>query len=151
MQSRRNFAVTMRHKNSISQINLERDKELLKIFRKASSIAGQPANLDRILTITACLPVSKFYLSDYWAARYIRDRLRGKTKRFKNQQKQTLYNALFAEYMMLSRKPENKNKSFETLVDMALERPAPVIGLTPGSLRDIIRYRLHIKQYSDRK
>jgi len=141
----------MRHKNSVSQINLERDKELLRIFRKATELAGNPATLVRIFTIAACLPVSKFYISDYWACRYIHNRLKGKAKKFKNRHKQILYNALFAEYCQLSKRAENRNKSFETLVDMALERPAPIIGLSPHSLKDIIRYRLNIKQYDERK
>jgi len=141
----------MRHKNSVSQINLARDKELLRIYRKAADLAGSPATLDRIFTIAACLPVSKFYVSDYWAARYIRNRINGKVKRFKNRQKQILYNALFSEFMQLSKRFENREKSFETLVDMALERPAPIIGLSPQSLRDIVRYRLNIKQYEERK
>jgi hypothetical protein len=53
--------------------------------------------------------------------------------------------------MQLSKRFENRDKSFETLVDMALERPAPIIGLSPQSLRDIVRYRLNIKQYEERK
>lgn len=141
----------VRHKNSISQVNLERDKELRRLFCRAQDIAGYPATLDRIFTITACLPASKFYISDYWASRYIRNRLRGNVKRFRNGYKQTLYNALFSEFLQLSRRSENREKSFDTLVDMALERPAPVIGLSPHSLGDIVRYRLNIRQYQSRK
>lgn len=136
----------MRHKNSISQVNLERDKEMRKVYVKAKGLAGSPATIDRICQIAANLPTTKFYVSDYWALRYIKNRLRGTTKYFRDKRKQTLYNALYDNFKMLQHR--HKNKDVETLVDMALEQPAPFLGLSPGTIRRYIRQRLGIKQYS---
>lgn len=137
----------MRHKNSISQINIERDKEIVTLYKKAQALAGAPATIDRICQIAANLPASKFYLSDYWAYRYIRDRLAGTTKYFKDHRKQTLYNALYDSYKRQARKRENADKSIETLVDIALEQPAPFIGLAPVTIHKYMRQRLKIYQY----
>lgn len=146
-----NIQNIMRHKNSISQINIERDKEIVALFRKAQSLAGAPATIDRICQIAANLPASKFYISDYWAYRYIRDRLNGTVKYFKDHRKQTLYNALYDNFRIQQRKKENKNKSIETVVDIALEQQAPFVGLSPVTLHKYIRQRLGIYQYNTRR
>lgn len=137
----------MRHKNSISQINLERNKEIKRLYRQAQSIAGSPVTIDRICHIMANLPCDRFYLSDYWALRYVKNRRRGKIKKFGNPQKQTLYNAFYNTFVQLSRSSEYKDKSIETVVYAALEKPAPIIGLSAAFLKNVLRYKLNIYQY----
>lgn len=137
----------MRHKNSVSQINKERDKEIESLYKTARSIAGHPATIDRICTIMANLPCRKFYLSDYWALRYAKDRRAGRFKKFSNRHKQTLYNAFYNTVVDLSRTAHYRNKSIESIVYAALERPAPIIGLSPAYLKNVLRYKLNIYQY----
>jgi hypothetical protein len=138
----------MRHKNSISQINKERDKELKRLFSQAKDIAGFPVTIDRICDIMSVLPSQKFYISDYWALRYIKDRKLGKIKKFKNPNKKTLYCALYSTYTYLAKQIENQGKSTEELVFIALEQPAPIIGLSSSFIKNYLRYNLNVRQYT---
>ena len=141
----------MRHKNSVSQVNIERDQEIVRLYKIAKGMVGAPATIDRICQIAANLPASKFYLSDYWAYRYVKDRMNGTTKYFKDHRKQTLYNALYDVFKTLFNKKQNRGLSIEVIVDMALEQPAPFIGLSPVTLHKYIRQRLNIYQYDKAK
>lgn len=138
----------MRHKKSISQINIERDKEVKRLYRQAQAIAGCPATIERICHIMANLPCNRFYLSDYWAVRYVKNRRNGKAKKFNNPRKQILYNAFYNTFMQLARDARYKNKDVETVVYAALMKPAPIIGLSPNFLKNVLRYKLDIYQYS---
>ncbi|MBR5689819.1 MAG: hypothetical protein IKX17_05185 [Prevotella sp.] len=141
----------MRHKNSISQVNVERDKEIIKLYKAAQSLAGSPTTIDRICQIAANLPATKFYISDYWAYRYVRERLNGNTKFFKDHRKRTLYNALYDTFKRQLHRKENQGKSIESIVYISLEQPAPFIGLAPVTLHKYIRQRLNIYQYETKK
>ena len=141
----------MKHKNSVTQINIERDKEIIQLYNKARKIAGSPATTHRICEIAANLPASQFYISDYWALRYIKDRSRGKRRRFRNPRKQTLYNALFDTFRNLRRKNEYTSLPLESVVDIALTQPAPFIGLNPESIHRLLSKRLNIYQYDIRE
>jgi len=141
----------MRHKNSVSQVNIERDKEIRRLYREAQKLAGTPTTIDRICQIAANLPASKFYISDYWAFRYVKDRTNGINKVFKDRRKRTLYNALYDVFKRQQRKKENENKSIESIVNISLEQPAPFIGIAPVTLHKYIRQRLNIYQYDKKK
>jgi hypothetical protein len=141
----------MRHKNSISQINLERGEELHRLFRQALQIAQQQAGvfatIETVVNICAQLPATRFFISYYWAARYIKARLKGKQKHFRNPRKGILYDALYNEFLIIDKHPDYKNRSFESKVDIALEQPAPCIGLSPTYLKLVFRQELNIYQY----
>ncbi len=139
----------MRHKNSISQVNLERDKEISLLYKTAQALAGYPATVERVCQITANLPASKFYISDTYALKYVKDRLNGKRRKFKHSRKQVLYDALWNAFLSIRKKRGNESLSIERLVDMALETRAPIIGVSPSVIMNqILRYRLNIRQYS---
>ena len=142
---------SMRHKNSISQINLERDKEIRALYKKARELAGYHATVERICQIMVNLPTSKFYISDTYALKYVKDRMNGNVRKLKWKNKQILYNAFWNVFLSLKKKRENEGLSIERLVDMALETQAPIIGVSQGFIMNIIlRNRLNIRQYSKR-
>ena len=138
----------MRHKGSVSQVNIERDREVLRVYRKAQGIVGTPATVLRICQIAANLPASKFYISDFWAYRYVHNRLKGKQRTFRDKRKQTLYNALFSTYRRLAAKKEYQGCSVESIVYSALEQPAPFLGLSPRTIHAIIRKKHKLYQYT---
>lgn len=140
----------MRHKNSISQVNKERDAEVRRLVNRATELAGKPATIERVCQIAVNLPVSKFYISDYWAVRYVKDRLQGKRRTFNNKHKSVLYNALFGVVNRMLQNPRYAHLSVERVVYMALETPAPTIGLSESFIRHVIRYRLGIFQYDSK-
>lgn len=139
----------MRHKGSISQVNLERNKELMRLYNKAQGIAGFPATVMRICQIMANLPAKKFYLSEAYALKYIKDRMKGKKRIFNHENKRVLYNALWSSFMRVKNKKGNENLSIERLVYITLETPAPTIGLSPEYIMNhVLRYKLNVRQYS---
>lgn len=137
----------MRHQGAISQVNIEREKEIMSLYRQAKAIAGFPATIDRICHIMANLPCSKYYVSDYWALRYVEDRQKGKIRRFRSRKKHVLYSALYATVQQLAKSAQYRGSSLETIVDAALEKPAPIIGLSPSFIKNVLRYKLNIYQY----
>lgn len=141
----------MRTKDAISQVNIERDREVLKVFHKAQNIVGIPATVIRICEVAANLPASKFYISDHWAYRYVRDRLNGRQRIFKDRRKSTLYNALFVTYRRIAKSKEHQGKSLESLVNISLEQPAPFLGISPRTIQIIIWNKHHIYQYDIKK
>ncbi len=141
----------MKHKNSVTQVNIERDREIVTLYNRAKAIAGSPTTTHRICQIAANLPASQFYISDYWALRYIKDRCKGKRRRFRNRRKQTLYNALYDTYRNLSRRHEYVSLPMESVVDIALSQPAPFIGISPDTIHRLLSNRLNIYQYDVRE
>ena len=145
----------MRHKNAISQINRERKQELHSLFRQALAIAQDRASIfatvDTVCHICADLPASRFLISDYWAGRYIKLRLAGKQKHFRNPRKDKLYKALFDQFQKVAAEDKYRNRSFDSLVDIALRQPAPCIGLSPTYLKLVFRQELNIYQYNVNK
>ncbi len=137
----------MRHVNSVSQVNKERDKEIILLYNRAREIVGTPATIDRICKIAANMSVSKFYISDEAAMRYIQDRKAGRPRTFRNKYKRTLYNALFDTYRYLSKRKEYTACSMARIIDIALSQPAPFIGLSPDTLQRYLCRRLNIYQY----
>lgn len=137
----------MRHKKSVSQVNIERDQEIMRLYGQAKKLTGPPITIDRICQIAANLPASKFYISDYWALRYVKDRMKGTTKYFKDRRKQTLYNAFYDTFRRLMVRREHRDKSVESVVNLALQQPAPFIGLAPCTMGKYLRQRLKIYQY----
>ena len=137
----------MRHVNSVSQVNKERDDEIIKLYNRAKAIVGTPATIERICNIAANMSVSRFYISEEWAIRYIKDRMNGKVRNYRNRRKRTLYNALYDSYRYYARKKEYAEWSTARIIDLALSQPAPFIGLSPDTLQRYLCRRLNIYQY----
>lgn len=121
----------MRHKGSISQVNIDRDKCLRRLFREAMDTL-LPATMRHICSTVADMPVPRFFISDEQAERYLRARLNLQHRRFRNPRKQVLYEALWDEY--LRQYVRTPHAPFRTLVTRALAQPAPFVGLSTGYL-----------------
>lgn len=128
----------MKHKGSISQTYLERDRLIIPdLVRQAKHIVEYPTSLDKIFQVAATLPVNMFYIADDSAIDYVRIRQRGKDRRFKNSYKQQLYNSFYEEFDKLMQHTKYKNLCLKDLVIIALTHPAPCVGLAPNGIRKI--------------
>ena len=130
---------TMRHKGSVSQVNIERNRIIPYLYRKAKTLASWPTDTKSLCRIAASLPVPQFYISDEAAVYYIRNRLyHGKEKKFSNIYKQKLYRALYDKFLELMESEHYSNLSISELARKALTYPAPCSGLTPTTLYTVI-------------
>jgi len=132
----------MKHKNSISQTYIKRDKEAIpKLFRRAKEIAEYPTTTKRLFEIVADLPTQQFYVADDAAMSYIRKRvMHGEHKKFRNPYKQRLFDALYEEVISMLKEEKYKAMGLKNTVICALSRPAPCIGLTP-----FVIFRLYVR------
>ena len=122
----------MRHKGSISQINIERNKVVLELFQRAKNLVKWPSNITTICETAAKLPVDKFYISTDAAVVYVRQRYyNNKIKIFNSPYKQQLYEVMYKNFLKVVESPENKNRSLPELVIKVLAMPAPCLGLAP--------------------
>ena len=135
----------MKHLNSISQINLERDREMLRLYRKAREVATYPTTSVKLCEIVASLPTSCYYISDTSAARYVSNRLKGKIPKFgvAFEKKRMLYEAFYIDFLKVRKMEGNQRKCISQLVDIALLRPAPCLGLSCRSIRQKISAHLN--------
>lgn len=125
----------MRHKGSISHINLERDKIVPQLYRQAIKLVQWPADTMTVCTKAASLPVNEFYISNDAAVEYVRNRFyRNKLKQFRSTYKQKLYDALYEKFIQVVNLPENSNKPIPEIVTIVLASKAPCSGLTPLQL-----------------
>lgn len=141
----------MKHKGSISQVNLRRDRIAIPdVCRRARHLAEYPTTTIRICEIAADLPVNRFYISDDAALMYIYNRaIRGKQKKFVNPYKQKLFDALWEVVSSMMEQDKYKQQGITTTTIQALQRPAPCIGLTPYVI--YILYLKHRKHHHERK
>lgn len=140
----------MRHKGSVSQVNIERDKIALLLYRKAKHIAEWPTKTMRLCEIAATMPVKGYYISEEFATRYVCQRLYHKRVRtFTNPYKQQLYESLYEKVMQLKDTKRYSGASLPTCVIAALASDAPCIGLTPRNIYMLLpgkkRYRMKRK------
>lgn len=126
----------MKHRGSINQFNIERDRELLDLYRQAMAMAKYPTTMYELCKRTAKLPASCHYISDFYAYLYIRRRITGNVKHFKRREQRILYESLYDIVTELMKKDKYQNYSLARLVDIALAMPAPCIGLSPRTIQD---------------
>ena len=92
----------MKHKDSVSQIYIERDKFLPRLLRQAKLVATYPTSMKKLYEIAANLPADKFYISDDAACEYMRKRcLHNITPQFISPYKQRLFDALYDEVIKM--------------------------------------------------
>lgn len=132
--------VGMKHPNSISQINVKREKEMILLFNRAKRMVQWPTTTTKICEYVAQMPTSCYYLSDITAYRYVLRRLKGEKPSFGKRQrgKQSLCEAFFNDFDEVRRMEKHKDKSISHIVDITLERPAPNLGLTPKYIQEKI-------------
>ena len=137
----------MKHKGSISQVYLRRDRVAIPdVFRRARSLVEYPTTTIRICQLAANLPVNQFYISDDAALMYVYNRtIRGRETKFVNPYKQKLFDALWKIIEQMMQQEQYKKQGIATTTILALQRPAPCIGLTPDVIYQI--YLKHRKQH----
>ena len=140
----------MKHKNSISQINPVRDREMLILYRKALDVVEYPTTTDKICEVVSLLPTSCYYISDTSALRYVYKRSKGIVPSFDKDsyRKQQLYEAFYNEYLQIREKYKEKSLCIYELVDLALEQPAPCLGLSPRTIRQKVSAHFNQKQHN---
>ena len=135
-----------RHKASVSQIYIERDKKVLPdLIRHAKHLATYPTTMNALYQIAADLPTKRFYVGDDAAIWYMRRRLfYKKTPKFINPYKQRLFEALYEEVMKMMNSEKYSTMGWKNTTILALSHPAPCVGLTPFVIG--ILFREHKRQ-----
>lgn len=134
----------MKHKNSISQVNIERDRELLRMFRVAKKNVPWPTSVNKLCDYVIRMPASRFYISEEMAVRYVRKRMNGRQRPFRNHRKCALYEAFYREFLLVKSHPDNADLPLFVLVYRALQRPAPFIGVSHSYLISLCSSKLGI-------
>lgn len=146
-----NFAC-MKYLNSISDTYLERDKELIQLFRKAKMMVDYPTTMVKICQFVSTMPASCYYIADSTAYRYVSKRLKGIMPKFgKHQQKKkSLCESFYEEFLIARKKEEYKGLSNCRLVDIVLTHPAPNLGISPRYIQMKISRYYHGRSITDR-
>ena len=136
-----NFEV-MKHRNSICQINIDRDREVIRLYQQAKRMVEWPTTTAKICAYVSQMPTQIYYLSFDAAYRYVCNRKKGKVQQFGKFQKmkQSLCEAFFSDYLEVERQAQlqGKHKSVYSLVEATLERPGPHLGIAPTYIRKIL-------------
>ena len=137
----------MKHKRSVSQAYIERDRRVLpELIRQAKHQATYPTTMNVLYKIAAELPTDKFYISDDAALAYIRKRYFHKVvPRFISPFKQRLFEALYDEVTAMMACKKYREMGWKNATILALQRPAPCVGLTPYIIG--LRYRKLHRHY----
>lgn len=130
-----------RHKASVSQIYIERDKKVLPdLIRHAKHLATYPTTMNALYQIAAELPTRRFYVGDDAAIWYMRRRLfYKKIPKFINPYKQRLFEALYEEVTKMLETEKYQTMGWKDTTLLALLRPAPCVGLTPSVIGILTR------------
>lgn len=133
---------------SVTQSFLERDSRVLpELMRQARKIATYPTSAKKLYQIAADLPTDKFYIGDDAAFQYMRKRLfHNVRQKFLSPYKQRLFDALHEEVTAMLKQEKYQNMSLKSVIIIALNHPAPCVGLTPNIIaRTFIRHHKHKK------
>lgn len=127
----------MKHKGSISQVYITRDKVAVPtLYRKAKTVAEYPTTFEKLFEIAAELPVPQFYISDDAAIRYIRHRMYRNHKTYHlSSYKRRLFESLYDTVCDMMKEDKYRRMGLAGTTTVALMRPAPCIGLTPNVIR----------------
>lgn len=132
----------MKHVNSISQINIDRDREIIRFYQQAKRMVEWPTTTAKICDYISRMPTDCYYLSFDAAYSYVRKRLNGVIPKFGTcfQRRKALFEAFFLEYQEMAGyyRQIGEKRSVYNIVEMALERPAPNLGLSSNRIQRII-------------
>ena len=130
-----------RHKASVSQIYIERDRKVLpNLIRRAKHHATYPTTMNALYKIAAELPTERFYIGDDAAIWYMRRRLfYDETPKFINPYKQRLFEALYDKVTQMMKSEKYREIGWRNTTLLALLYPAPCVGLTPYVIGTIYR------------
>ncbi len=130
----------MKHKNSISQINIDRDREVIYLYQKAKRLVEWPTTTAKICDYVSQMPAPCYYLSFDTAYRYVCRRLKGEIPKFGKfqQKKQSLCEAFFCEFQNVRLQRQGAELSTYRLVEITLEQPAPHLGIAPRYIQKLV-------------
>ena len=141
----------MKHKKSISQTYIDRNRRVLpELVRQAKRIASYPTTMKQLCHIAAELPTDRFYISDDAAYEYIRKRvLKNKKKKFRHVFRERIYEALYEQVLKLKKMEKYKDMDWKNITILALSQPAPCVGLTPYIIQKTLWKRRNNKSFEE--
>lgn len=132
----------MKHVNSISQIKIDRDREIIRLYQQAKRVVQWPTTTAKICDYVSHMPTPCYYLSFDAAYRYVSKRLKGiipKCGKYQ-EQKKALLESFYNDFLLTleHERSQGSRKSVYLLVEITLQRPAPSLGLTSKYIQEII-------------
>ncbi len=136
-----NFA-SMKHVNSISQIKIDRDREIIRLYQEAKRVVQWPTTMAKICDYVSQMPTPCYYISFDAAYSYVRKRLKGIIPKYSKyrHQKKTLLESFYNDFLLTAEheRSQGNQKSVYLLVEITLQRPAPCLGLKANYIQKII-------------
>ncbi|MDE6272367.1 MAG: hypothetical protein K2M31_05105 [Muribaculaceae bacterium] len=128
----------MKKKGSVSEYSEERDRELVRCFRKRLGEV-RVIDLDKIFAEVAAHPASRFYVSEFRAAIVIRHHLRHGVWSVKGAKRLEMFQEI--EKRVVGLMESRSDLSLDDALVEVINSEAPEFYLTPRSCRTII-YKL---------
>ena len=136
----------MKHRGCVCDFADERDKDLLRSYRKLLEESGVISS--EIYVKLVDMPSARFWVSEERAAIFVDSMMNGDKLTNQRQNKREMYQEIYRRVMLLKRKkPE---LSLYELVSEVVRQPAPKFYITPGSIKVVIS-RAKRKWYEQKK
>lgn len=135
----------MKKKGTISQLQHERDDDLMRAFQK--ELAGRPhILLPEVLNAVVSSPSKRFWVTSERAAIVIYNMMKGDELEHMRPLKRKMFREIYRRVMKL--KANYPQLSIPILTEQVVAEPAPEFYITPGSAKVIIsrirkRRRIH--------
>lgn len=135
----------MKKKGTISQLQHERDDDLMRAFQK--ELAGRPhILLPEVLNAVVSSPSKRFWVTSERAAIVIYNMMKGDELEHMRPLKRKMFREIYRRVMKL--KANYPQLSIPILTEQVVAQPAPEFYITPGSAKVIIsrirkRRRIH--------
>lgn len=138
-------------KESIFEYEQERNRDLMKAYKKQISLhfhSGEPIRLHNVFKCVAEMPSERFWVSEERAYVVILGMLKGKKLEKMGGMKREMFQEIYRRVMELKRlHPE---QCLKLLVEKVCSQPAPKFYLTPKTIKVII-YKIKRNWYETRK
>jgi len=145
MASRTKLLQPMKKKGTISQLQHERDDDLMRAFQQ--ELAGRPhILLPEVLNAVVTSPSKRFWVTSERAAIVIYNMMKGDELEHMRPLKRKMFCEIYRRVMKL--KANYPQLSIPILTEQVVAEPAPEFYITPGSAKVIIsrirkRRRIH--------
>lgn len=137
----------MKHKGSKCDLNMYRDRDLQRTFKKVYS--ENPCTIFMELVKIICAsPAERFWVSEERAVAVVSQIERGVSLDGMNRERIAMYTEIYRRYVILRQK--HPSFSMSRLVSIIVHQPAPRFYLTAGTAR-VMLYKLFRKCKEQRK
>lgn len=136
----------MKHRGCVCDFADERDKDLLRSYRKLLEESGVISS--EIYVKLVDMPSARFWVSEERAAIVVASMMNGDKLTNQRQNKREMYQEIYRRVMLLKRK--KTELSLYELVSEVVRQPAPKFYITPGSAEVYICYAKK-KWYEERR